>query len=328
MHGLEIQNEFLSVKLVPELGGKVVSLVNRRSNREWLWKNNRIPYRQAATEHSYTELHDTGGMDECFPSVAPCTLPAEAGTFAGLTLPDHGELFARPWEMEVCEITADRAATLTLSRRCQILPCNFRRTVTLAPDEGRVHMHYRVHNRGEIPMPFSWCLHPALAVQPGMKLLLPQNHQLRCSFASDNAPLSTGDVFRWPLAPGGADMSVIPEVTKDDEAENGYAAKLLSATDLHDCTSAGNLALAGLENPTTGERLHFVLPPEEVPHLALWLNYRGWAGDGGAPYFNLVLEPAIGNADSLRELVEQNAAPMVPPGSSREWSFEIRIDNP
>lgn len=320
-----LKNRFLSLDIAPDLGGKIISLRSGQAlQTEWLWKSERTPYQPARLDHSYTRQHDTGGIDECFPSVDACELPANAGDRAGLTLPDHGELYGRPWTHQESAVHSDGTAILTLRQQCQTLPLTFERRLVLAPDSGTLWFEYRVENLSGSSVPFSWCMHPALAIAPGLELRLPENHQLYCSYASDNAPLTTGDQFRWPLTSNGTDMSVIP----DPDTDSGYAAKLLSRQDLFDCTSGNSRAIAGLENPATGEALHFVLPPSEVPHIAVWLNYRGWAGDGGVPYFNLVLEPAIGNADSLRELLDRGTAPAVPAHASRSWSFEVHATTP
>ncbi|WP_226702692.1 hypothetical protein [Microbulbifer elongatus] len=321
-----IQNPHLSLDIVPELGGKIISLRSGPAlQTEWLWKNDRIAYQVAELGHSYTLLHDTGGVDECFPSVDSCELPQSAGEWSGLTLPDHGELYSRPWTQQEYEITDNGSATLKLKHHCTTMPVVFERRLTVSPDRGEIRFEYGVQNRSDKAVPFSWCMHPALAIAPGMKLRLPHNHQLHCSYASDNAPLVTGDLFHWPLALNGADMSVIPDLDAHRNSDCGFAAKLLSNTDLFDCTSGNTPAVAGLENPATGEALHFLLPPAEVPHIALWLNYHGWSGDEGAPYFNLIIEPAVGNGDSLDTLIRRRASPLIPSLSSRAWSFNIHI---
>ncbi|WP_158078657.1 DUF5107 domain-containing protein [Microbulbifer mangrovi] len=317
-----IENSKLALDVIPELGGKIVSLRSGKvAQTEWLWKNDRIGYEQAALNDSYTQKHDSGGVDECFPSVDACTLPTNSGAFSGLTLPDHGELYARPWEVMTCETDHDGRAVLSLTRACETLPCEFQRTLTLSPDEGKIEFKYCLYNISDTPVPFSWCMHPALQLEPGMRLLLPEGHQLYCSYASDHAPLAAGDVFHWPNSLKGENLSVIPDITMP----KGYAAKVLSQSDFYDCTTAEEKVIVGLENPSTEEVLQFELPPTEIPHIALWLNCKGWAGDGGAPYFNLVLEPAIGNADGLAQLVNGNLAPIVQAHCTREWSLVLRL---
>ncbi|AMX02901.1 aldose epimerase family protein [Microbulbifer thermotolerans] len=318
----KMQNRSLSLIVVPQLGGKIVSLCSGvEKQTEWLWHNGRISYKEAAIQHSYTEQHDTGGIDECFPSVDACTLPSHAGPLAGLHLPDHGELYGRPWRETSVGVDSNGAAFITLKQSCSTLPCEFQRTLKLSPAQSTVSLEYQLNNPGDLPFPFSWCLHPALQLRPGMRLILPKHHRLHCSFATPNAPVTTDEVVTWPKTANAYDLSLIP----DPEAEKPFAAKLLSATDLSDCGNGGALMMAGLHNPYTNEQLLFELPITQIPHIALWLNYRSWAGDGGRPHFNLVLEPAIGNADSLKTLIERGTAPTVPPQSSRSWSFQIHI---
>jgi hypothetical protein len=63
-----------------------------------------------------------------------------------------------------------------------------------------------------------------------------------------------------------------------------------------------------------------------LPQVAAWMNFGAWAGDGGAPYFNLGLEPCIGAQDSLAEAVTQhNLFATVPPRDSKMWWLEIEL---
>src|SRR5215471_9935677 len=75
----------LSLSVVPALGGKVSSLRDLRNGREWMWRHPRLPYRAGDPAASYVATADTGGWDECFPSVAPCPYPAEP--WAGRPIP-------------------------------------------------------------------------------------------------------------------------------------------------------------------------------------------------------------------------------------------------
>jgi len=40
---------------------------------------------------------DMSGWDEMFPTINACTYPAPS-PYAGITLPDHGEVWVLPWE--------------------------------------------------------------------------------------------------------------------------------------------------------------------------------------------------------------------------------------
>src|SRR5688500_11334182 len=88
------------VEIVPALGGKISSLV--LAGREWLWTSDVLPWiapdeRVASDDAvSYVETADTGGYDECLPTVAATRVPDGVPGYGGLALPDHGEVWSQP----------------------------------------------------------------------------------------------------------------------------------------------------------------------------------------------------------------------------------------
>lgn len=95
----ELRAGTTKVVIIPALGGKIASM--EMAGREWLWTSDVISHQAPIDGASYVETADSGGYDECFPTVASCTLPAISGRYAalslpnaysGLALPDHGEL--------------------------------------------------------------------------------------------------------------------------------------------------------------------------------------------------------------------------------------------
>ena len=77
----------IEVVAVPMLGMKLTNL-RRHQGREWLWRNEQIPLASPRAGASYAETADSGGWDECFPTVGSSRLPG-APAHAPL-LPDHG----------------------------------------------------------------------------------------------------------------------------------------------------------------------------------------------------------------------------------------------
>jgi hypothetical protein len=64
----------------------------------------------------------------------------------------------------------------------------------------------------------------------------------------------------------------------------------------------------------------------ELPQLALWINLGAWSGDGGAPYYNLGVEPCIGAQDSLADAVLRGLPfATLPPGGERRWRLELEL---
>jgi len=74
---LTVSNDVLSLTIVPDLGGKITSIRDLRTGREWLWTSDELPYRRLSYGASYLRQADTGSWDDCFPTVAACAYPRE-----------------------------------------------------------------------------------------------------------------------------------------------------------------------------------------------------------------------------------------------------------
>lgn len=95
-----IENGNVRAELVPELGGKLVSLRDCRSGKEWLLDAGDRELRRPDYGSPFTEW-DMSGWDECFPTIDACRV-------AGIDLPDHGELWPLPWS---CRLETESIVT-------------------------------------------------------------------------------------------------------------------------------------------------------------------------------------------------------------------------
>ncbi len=72
--------------------------------------------------------------------------------------------------------------------------------------------------------------------------------------------------------------------------------------------------------------IRFVLG-DGVDQYGLWFNADGWTGIGGAPYYNLALEPCIGAQDTLFDAVEvERLAPTLPGNGFATWSLTVTLE--
>ena len=297
----------VEVVAVPAIGMKLTNL-RRLNGREWLWRSDQIPLALPEPGTSYVETADSGGWDECFPTVGPCPIP---GTPPGSAmLPDHGELWSAPWTSSVY----DRAEGTTLAGGTHggVFPYEFDRQVSLLPNEPLVRFQYGVRHTGDTPFPWIWSSHPLLNVQPGSQLTLPGVRQVKVSAVHGRDDLSVNDVVSWPGAiVGDADRFTFPQ-------SGAWAVKLFG--------DLGNEGRMILTDPRRGERLEFVARAPEVPQVGIWINCRGWAPPGRTPYYNLALEPCIGAPDRLDiAMGDWRTAQMLNPGEEREWSMDVRL---
>lgn len=282
--------------------------LRRLNGREWLWRSDQIPLAPPQPGASYVETADSGGWDECLPTVGSCPIPgARPGTSP---LPDHGELWSAPWTSSVYD--GAEGTTLAGSAQGTAFPYEFHRRVTLDPAEPVVRLSYALRHTGEAPFPWIWSAHPLLNVQPGSVLDLPGVTQVKIAAVHGRDDLSVNDVVSWPGAIGGdAARFTFP-------AEGGWAVKLFG-----DLTGEGRMILT---DPRRGERLEMMVQPTQVPQVGVWINCRGWAPPGRTPYYNLALEPCIGAPDRLDIAVrEWHTAQTLQPSEERDWSVSLRL---
>ncbi len=167
-----LTSEYAQIMAVPELGARVISLKRLRTGREWLWHpdGGRKLFRNAAGESF--ERSPLVGMDECFPTIAPCS-------WQGRDLPDHGEAWAAVWTVDN---DAWERGLLRTSVSLKISPFDFERTVELRENE--VRFTYELRNRSASEECYLWAMHPLLRLQTGDELELPISTRMRLEDAS------------------------------------------------------------------------------------------------------------------------------------------------
>ena len=143
----QMENEAARVVIVPALGAKIVSLVDKASGHEWLAPATN-PVRARTYGDTFTD-HDLAGWDEMFPTIVECPSPHDAS----VTLPDHGEVWALLWE-----VVEQGASALTLRVQGVALDYTLTRTATLMADGLR--LDYTLENQTGQPLPFLWAAHP------------------------------------------------------------------------------------------------------------------------------------------------------------------------
>jgi len=159
-----LENSSLRLTVVPELGGKIVSLIRKKTGHEFLLQP--ADPEQAYRPRSFGDkFEDYGpcGFDECLPTVAECLYSEEP--FAASRLPDHGDVWCLPSSIE----TVAEKIRLTTSFRS--LPLRFTKEIQLR--ENAVRLGYEARNLSQSSVKFLWSAHPLLTVEAGAEIILP-----------------------------------------------------------------------------------------------------------------------------------------------------------
>lgn len=308
---VQIQNEALTITLIPELGGKISSLRDRRSGREWLWRHPRMAYQRVAHGATYTTVADTGGWDECFPTVAPCAYPAPP--WHGAALQDHGELWSQPADLHIDE--AAESITVHTGWQGVALPYVFQRSITIG-DAAMLRFSYAATNHSDDALHAIWSAHPLLAIEPGMRLEIPASARFNRWAAVPPDLLAKDRGIAYPLTARVGERMI--DLTALPDSSAAIALKLWS-----DPLPPG-AGWATLHARDGALRMRW--DTARLPQIAFWMNLGAWAGDGGTPYYNLGLEPCIGAQDSLADAFADHRLTMaLPPHGTIRWEMEVEL---
>jgi len=284
------------LRMVPALGGRIISLRSRRTGREWCWHQSRPDWLWASRAGDDFGSSPQAGIDECVPTVAACRI-------RGRDLPDHGEVWFQDWplDQEALEHKLLRASVPLAAS-----PFVFTRSIRVDAD-GAFVFDYSLRNTGTEPEPFLWCLHPLLTIEAGDRLELPAEVRSLRLNGGLGAPIEQGDAWDYP--------EPFPGVRLDQCQVPGMPGGCVKAF-------AGPLATgrAAVLNDRSGDRLELRWDSSLVPFLGLWIN-RGHCG-----FHHVALEPASGAPDSLADAVGRwRQYDLVQPGRTAQWSVTCEI---
>lgn len=311
---VELRGGSARVELMPALGGKISRLWF--GDRQWLWHNDQLPFRLPTPGASYHLTADSGGFDECFPTVGPCVMPSIVKGFGGRELPDHGELWA---QAPAVRITTDPAGhRAECAWQGAALPYAFTRTIVATP-AGEVRCEYAVRNTGEQRLPFIWSAHPLFPLTDATQVELPEGARVRV-WAEHGVDLGgVGAEHRWPRVRAGGQLL--------DFSQPGRAWKKPFACKLFVDLPPRDVAVTVREG---NDVLCARFDARDVRHVGLWVNRGGWTPlprtswlpwRKPAPYHTLALEPCIGAGDTLSEaLGAWDSAAWLERGAERRWA--------
>lgn len=291
-----------SLTVAPQLGGKIVSLVNRKSKREVLSRTN-IAHRPRRYGDTF-EDYERDGADECFPTVEGCPYPVYP--WGGADIPDHGELWCLPWQHEVCQ---GKVHTWVRGVR---LPYLFERTIsfeTLARhDKQFIRLSYKVSNESPYDMPFLYAFHPLFKAETKAQILFPSGTNVVTYSSSEDRLGVPMTEHKWPMVTDftlekSYDRSVLRS-SRNKESEKLFTTPL----------SQGRCALVYPK----GDYVGFLFPAKRFPYLGLWANEGEWHN-----LHQIALEPSTSQVDRLDTAAGLKTCGVVPAQGSTEWDISL-----
>lgn len=284
-----LRNDAISVAMAPELGGRIVSLRDRISGREWLdgWAPARKRRIWQPMDPADFGTGPGAGLDECLPTVLECRIK-------GKCLPDHGELWNQAPEFDPG--LAAEEGVFACRWNLKSLPLTFERRVSL--EQHAVRFAYRIANRADVPTPFLWAWHPLFTWQRG--------DQIRFARSEISCLSPAGEVRPWPETLPGSDLSraLFPKGAAP-------AAKVFLGP-----LAKGRAQIRALN----GASLALTWPSSQLPYAGIWITRGFWKG-----LHHWAIEPTNAPVDRLSDIADASPLARLAPREFRQWSLLVSL---
>jgi galactose mutarotase-like enzyme len=268
-----LENEYLSVTVLPEKGAEIYSIFYRPMSFDVLWKAPWGLHKAGAvnvafggSEAAWMDIYG-GGWQGIFPN------GGDACVYAGAALGFHGDASTANWDYTFSQ-TQGRAS-LRMEIALPRVPFTLMREVTIESASLTVEVKEEVKNDSDESFPAMWGHHPALATMllRGARIeSSARRYEPHKPETSPTARMTPDCVHPWPAARGKdgttVDLDLLP-VGDERISEMGYLSDF----------ETGQYQLL---NPSLGLGVRLSWDKNLFPYLWYWLE---WGGSCGYPFY-------------------------------------------
>lgn len=296
-----LETDALRVTMLPDWGGKMASLVHKRTGAEHLYQLPEAKFRRV----SYGARFDDGecaGFDDMFPTISECYCDLEP--WAGAKFPDHGEVWSIPWKAEVSD------SEVRLAVHGVRFPYLLSKAVAIER-ENVVLLSYRVENLSPCDFPAMWAAHPLFSMTPGTRIIVPGAARHIINTVPGPALGGYGERYTFPNARTSDGKEW--DLSRINANDGKFSFKYFFLDELEE-------GFALIHDPKTRETVGLSWSVNEVPYLGMWVNEGGHAGQ-----FNVAPEPCTAPLDRWDTARQWGRLPVIPPLGSREWTLRVSV---
>ena len=298
---MTLENDSLRAEFLPDPGGKMASLVSKRTGFEFLVQRPNPTYRDQPFAGVYVD-GECSGFDDMFPTIDACA--CEHDPWQGIELADHGEVWPLPWDV----LFADEYS-LKMSVHGIRFPYLLEKRITLM-ENASLRFEYVLTNLSPFDFEYLWAGHLMINLVEGTKVCVPDDCREMITILS-NSGLKFGDIHQWPFL-----KDANGETYRADIARH----KSVKGFEKYYFTHALKQGWCRLEYPDQ-QKMQISFSTETVPFLGILMNEDGWDG-----LYNLIVEPCSVCYDRP-DVAKQHGQRSVVPGKSKiHWEMEISID--
>lgn len=263
-------------------GAKIASLRPGVTGREWLVQPTVSPLPPVTFGDEFTSA-EMCGWDEMAPTVVPTR-------WGAVDLPDHGEVWAVPWEASV---DGPVLRTRVVGRG---IPFELARAISVG-SRGSVRLDYTARLCADEPAAFLWAAHPQFRVGTGMAL--------RCRADVQESVVSHG--VAAPAARRPDDGDALHDLARGESRKRWLRV-------------AGGSAEVVLRDRRSGETLVLSWLPAQLPYVGLWEDHCDYSSE---PV--VAVEPSNGWYDNLALARADGRCLVLRPGEVQRWSVTVVV---
>ena len=265
----EVETLKWSALFSAEYGGKMLSLVYKQTGRQILEETIGEVYKKPFYDGVYIDA-ECSAFDDMFPTID--RMICEQYPWVGTVCPDHGEVYALPWQSET---DGDSLHLWVYSPRF----C-YRLDKWVRDEKGAIKVDYCASNLGPFPFDFIYAAHCMLKAENGARLELPFVEGSLCTTTfNTNAPElgSYGNKITWPTQDG-FDLTYTYPKSRDLTFKVYFDQRISDG-------------MCSYHYPD-GLRLDVSFSNDTLPYFALWTNLGNFKN-----MYNIAIEPCSGSFD-------------------------------
>lgn len=283
-----LQNSQLSVVVLPDHGGKVVSLYHCGNQFELLFQNPHPAFQTAAPGSDFSKF-EACGFDDAFPTIDPCEISIGEST---VSYPDHGEIWSSSFSYEFSR------QGVRLLYNGKVLPYRYEKSLSL--QENSLICDYKIENTGETEFPYLWAFHCLVNYKKEMRLIFPDGVTEIIS---------------------AMDCRTLGKAGKKHLFNSSYLSPPKDPMSKYYISGRIRHGKCGYYYPNENMVVFIEFNPEALPYLGFWCTTGGYRGDK-----NCAFEPATGYYDNAWNAFQHKTGSTLRPYETFCFRISITLD--
>jgi len=303
---LKLENELASLITIPDLGGKIISLVNKKSGFEFIFNNNYSGLIKSSYGDDFSKARSFG-VDECFPSIGPSKYTEFP--WKGIEIPDHGEIWPLLFESEI------NNDIITQSVHGIRFPYLFQRNIDL--NGNKFTLSYEVKNLSSMDFKYLYSFHPQFRLLDEVEVLVRNKAKFLVYllyYDKSNKLIFKKSKYTWPNAKT-MDGEIV-NFSRVSEMVDGsllklYLYELLNKEVTINFKKQKAKIIIGFNNI-------------ETKYCGIMINKGGWPF-AGRPFYTFAIEPCNCVTDNFEDSYKRGIYSTIKGKSEVRWEISFKI---